>query len=115
MKGIILGALAGAGLLIASVGTRDFRGEVCAQQLTPDRSARASDQLIAVPGTTSEKGQLLTVIDPKLRVMSVYHIDALTGKIALRSVRNITWDLQMTEFDNDGLPPREIRSLLEQR
>ena len=41
--------------------------------------------------------------------------DLATGKIALRSVRNIQWDLQMTYLDNDGLLPQAIQSLLEQR
>jgi len=47
--------------------------------------------------------------------MSVYHIELATGKIALRSVRNIHWDLQMTEFNSADPLPREIRSLLEPR
>jgi hypothetical protein len=47
--------------------------------------------------------------------MSVYHIDRQTGEIALRSVRNVAWDLQMEEFNGVSPSPREIRSLLEQR
>jgi len=44
-------------------------------------------------------------------VLAVYHVDKATGEIALRSVRNITWDLQMVEF-NSGKPlPQDIRNL----
>jgi hypothetical protein len=55
------------------------------------------------------------VIDAKLRVMGVYQIDGTSGEIALKSVRNFSWDLQMTEFNAASPLPREIRSLLEQR
>ena len=59
--------------------------------------------------------QMLTVVDPRQRVLSVYHIELATGKIALKSVRNIQWDLQMTDLNNEKPFPQEIRSLLEQR
>ena len=122
MKRLVLGTLTGAGLVMLAFGLIDYRAVGFAQQVTPQqriaaegRRAVVGDQLIAVPGVVGEKGQLLTVIDPRQRVMSVYHIDSVSGKIALRSVRNIHWDLQLMDFDNEGLPPREIRALLEQR
>src|SRR4051812_16783097 len=59
-----------------------------------------------------EKHQQLTVIDPETRVMSVYHVDLASGEIALKSVRNIHWDLQMIEFNSNSPLPQEIRSLL---
>jgi len=46
-------------------------------------------------------------------VMSVYQIDAQTGRIALRSVLKIHWDLQMTEYNGESPLPREIQALLE--
>ena len=58
---------------------------------------------------------MLTVVDPRQRVLSVYHIDVATGKIALKSVRNIQWDLQIDDLNNDKPLPQEIRSSLEQR
>jgi hypothetical protein len=62
-----------------------------------------------------DRVQQMTVIDPKQRVMGVYHIELNTGKIALRSVRNIHWDLKMTDFNGDSPLPREIQALLEPR
>ena len=55
------------------------------------------------------------MIDPDLKVVSVYHLELVSGEITLKSVRNIHWDLQMTEFNTSAPQPREIRSLLEQR
>ena len=45
----------------------------------------------------------------------LWGLDSATGKIALRSVRNIHYDLQMSEFNGEAPLPREIRLLLEQR
>ncbi|MHC4178397.1 MAG: hypothetical protein ACYSWU_12870 [Planctomycetota bacterium] len=115
MRAAVLGALAGAGLVLAAVGTLNHRNEVFAQGVVPYHQVDPSGELIAVPGPVGEKGQLLTVIDRKRQVMSVYHIHQATGKIALRSVRNIQWDLQLTYLDNEGLLPQEIQSLLDTR
>jgi len=75
----------------------------------------ASSHLSVVSTTTGERTQQLMVLDPQLRVLSVYHVDLGTGEIVLKSVRNIRWDLQMTEFNAQTPLPREIRSLVEQR
>ncbi len=115
MRKVVLGVLIGAGLVTVVIGALDRPNEVFAQRVAAPQQNGLPDGFIAVPGPTGERGQLLTVIDTRGRVMSVYHIDKTTGKIGLRSVRNIHWDLQMMEFDNEGLLPREIRSLLEQR
>jgi len=115
MKRAVLGVLAVAGLVIMAVGAVGHRGEVFAQRTAPDRGTATGGELIALPGPVSAQGQFLVVVDSRQRSMSVYHIDKTTGKIALRSVRNIHWDMQMSYFDNEGLLPQEIRSLLEQR
>jgi len=115
MKAAVLGALTGAGLVIAAVGVCNQGSEVFAQPTASAYRTEAGDALIAVPAPIGENGQLLTVIDPKQRVMSVYHIELPSGRIALRSVRNIRWDLQMTEFNGQSPLPQEIRALLLQR
>ena len=50
------------------------------------------------------------VVDPKSRVMSVYHVDLASGSIHLRCVRNIHWDLQMMDFNGTAPLPQEIRA-----
>ena len=55
--------------------------------------------------------QALVVVDPGQRVLAVYHVDKATGEIALRSVRNITWDLQMVEFNSGEPLPQDIRNM----
>jgi len=71
-------------------------------------------ELITLASPLGDFGQQLIVIDPKVRSLSVYHIVGATGEVSLKSVRNIQWDLQLSHFNNVGLTPQEIRSLLEQ-
>jgi hypothetical protein len=110
MRLATLGVLAGIGLAAATGGALEVGGEASA----PTRPVMgAGGDLIVVPFGSPEKGPLLSVIDPRQRVMSVYRLDPATGKIALKSVRNLRWDLQMNDFNNDPPLPREIQSLIE--
>lgn len=113
MRRAILGALMGAGLVILAVGLFDAHGQVVAPRMPAPPTA--GGDLIAMPTPMGEKGQMLTVIDPKQQTIGVYWIEMPSGKISLRSVRNIHYDLQMTDFNGDPPLPREIRLQLEQR
>ena len=115
MKRAILGTLLGAGLVAAAVGVIDQRSEVFAQRAAPYQPPVSGNELIALPMPAGDKGQLLTVLDPRQQTIGVYRVDPSSGKIALLSVRNIRWDLQMTEFNGVNPLPREIRLQLEQR
>lgn len=74
-----------------------------------------SGGLIALPTTAADGRQSLTIIDPRVRVMAVYQIDAAKGEITLKGVRNIHWDLQIDEFNGTNPLPADIRALVEQR
>jgi len=126
MKRAILGLLVGIGVVVLAIGLLDRRQEIMAQhpytqtgysQVAPQPPPAygAGGELIAVPSPMSDKGQLLTVIDPRQQTMGVYWIEATTGKITLRSVRNIRYDLMMMDFNGDNPLPREIRAQLDQR
>jgi hypothetical protein len=117
MKRAVLGALLSVGLVMAAVAAAEQRGETPGQRampMAPAPAVAAGTELIVVPTPLADKGQMLTVVDPRQRVISVYHID-LAGKITLKGVRNIQYDLQMLYLNNDNPLPQEIRSLLEQR
>jgi hypothetical protein len=62
-----------------------------------------------------DKALMLTVVDPKQQAISVYHIELPSGKIVLKSVRKIQWDLQITDFNTENPLPQEIRGKLEPR
>jgi hypothetical protein len=115
MKKAGLGLLIGAVLMVAALGDFGRRSDVFAQRPQSALTPGGSGDLLVLPITSGDKGQLLAVVEPKQQVMSVYRIDALTGKIALKSVRNLHWDLQMTSHNNEAPLPQEIQSMLEQR
>ncbi len=58
------------------------------------------------------------VIDPLLKRMAVYHVPVDSGAIQLKSVRNLTADLQVQEF-NSGKPqtvsPIDMQKMLERK
>jgi hypothetical protein len=54
--------------------------------------------LVALTVPAGEHAEYVALVDPVSRVMSVYAIDPDTGEIRLKSVRNVSWDLQMDEF-----------------
>jgi hypothetical protein len=116
MKRAILGTFVGVGILLVAAAVAQQRGETTAQHGTPLAAAPATagSELIVVPTALGEKGQLLTVVDPRQRALCVYQID-MAGKITLKSARNIYWDLQINNFNNEGLLPQEVRSLSEQK
>jgi hypothetical protein len=112
MRQTMLGALLIAGLVIAATATRSS---------SESAPAGPASFLPAAPGgelfahvTAAEGGaQLVTVIDPRSRVLAVYHVDRADGKITPKSVRNITWDLQMIEYHSGDPLPQAIRSGLQ--
>jgi hypothetical protein len=101
-----------AAVVFLAVGRGD---QAMAQQHGPAAPAVGGGDLIVVPMTTGDKGQVLSIVDPRGRTLCVYRIDPATGKIALKSARNLNWDLQMSSWNNEAPLPQEIQSLLEQR
>ena len=112
MRVAIFAVLLTASLVMVFANRIYQRPVATAQEVGPVRRAVENDSMIVHSATASDGSQLLTVIEPGRRVMAVYHVDRVTGKISLRSARNIQWDLQMDDFNGAEPKPREIRSLL---
>jgi hypothetical protein len=113
MRNLVLGALLGAGVVAATAAGRSAIDEARAQ--SPAMGYQGGGELITHHIAADEHRQQLTVIDPRTRVACVYHIDRDTGEISLKSVRNLHFDLQLTEFNSTSPRPREIRAMLEQQ
>lgn len=111
-------AILGLCLLVASlvaVGFAAGEGTSAAASPTDIRQAIARGDLIAFDAKVGDTTQQLTVVDPKQQTISVYHIELKTGKIELRSVRNIRWDLSIEEYNAARPLPHEIRLQLQQK
>ncbi|MFM7206154.1 MAG: hypothetical protein ACKO4T_05730 [Planctomycetaceae bacterium] len=57
--------------------------------------------------------RLLVVVDPASRHAAVYHLDAATGSLALKSTRDLTWDLMVDDFNAQEPRPAAIRRLMQ--
>ena len=110
MKVSALGGLFGASLIVAAFCLAPQQNQVFAER---PAAHSTGGELVTMSTAAGEGLQQLTVIDPRTRVVSIYHVDTATGEISLKSVRNITWDLQMMEFNAASPLPREVRSMLE--
>jgi hypothetical protein len=116
MKRAILGTLVGIGLVMAAAAMAQQRGDVLPQRESSAVPAAAiGRELVVVPTPLGDKVQVLTVVDPRQQVLSVYHIDLNSGKIALKSVRNIHWDLQIDHLNTEEPLPQQIRAMWEQK
>ncbi|MFZ4733238.1 MAG: hypothetical protein ACOYK7_11930 [Pirellulales bacterium] len=58
--------------------------------------------------------QVLVIVDPGVRTAAVYHVEAATGALALKSTRNLTWDLLVGEFNTGEPRPSAVRRMVEQ-
>ena len=112
MRNAVLGVCLIVASLFAVVGFGAGDGSA---PTTDVRQAIARGELIAFDAKVGDAIQQLTVVDPKRKSVSVYHVELKTGKIELRSVRNIQWDLEIEEYNAARPLPHEIRLQLEQR
>jgi hypothetical protein len=110
MRISFVGALLGASLVIGALAGRTSSEPAYAQPMNAPAHASSSELFTQVTATDGLP-LTITVVDPRQHVMAIYHVDRTTGEISLKSVRPITWDLQLNEGYNTGKPlPQEIRS-----
>ena len=53
------------------------------------------------------------VVDPSLKRMAVYHVPVDKGEIQLKSVRNLTVDLQVQDFNSGDPSPIDMEKMLQ--
>jgi hypothetical protein len=111
MRRSLVGALLGASLVIAAMAGRSSSEPPYTPPI--EMPAHAGSELISTVTATEGQPLTVTVIDPRQRVMAVYHVDRTTGEISPKSVRNITWDLQMIEYNSGKPMPQDIRNGLQ--
>lgn len=100
-----------AGMIIfgswVTLWSQTYPGVGFSNSTTPMSSATNE---LTVHSTVLPTGiQQLVVMDTSARTMAVYHVEQ--GKLMLRSVRNITWDLQMEQFNGQAPLPSELRQV----
>lgn len=78
---------------------------------TETRPPATAVQGWVVMSTTTDRVQQIVVADPASQALAVYHVDLTSGRITLKSVRNVRFDLLMTEFNTDTPSPRDLESI----
>jgi hypothetical protein len=79
---------------------------------TQSSSATAGNLITHITATDGQP-LTVTVIDVRNQALATYQIDRQTGEITLKGVRNISWDLQMINFNTAKPLPQEVRSGLQ--
>jgi hypothetical protein len=106
-----------AGLVIVALGAGPERNEPLGTRVVPAQlqAAMANAEMIAASANVGDRFQQLALVDTKLRVICVYHVDFTTGAITLKSVRNFQYDQQMTQFNGKDPLPEDLKALLPSR
>lgn len=60
-----------------------------------------------------DQRQLLIVIDPTVKNAAIYHVDGGSGTLALKSTRDISWDLMVGDFNAQEPKPSALKRMLE--
>ncbi len=74
-------------------------------------ASSSGDPLQVLSSNLPTGGQQVVVVDSRTRTMAVYQVDATQGKIQLKSVRNLAWDLAMEQFNGQPPLPSELRQV----
>lgn len=79
-----------------------------------DGSSEPRRWICQLAASAESPSHVVTVVDPELGSLAVYHVDKVSGDIELRSVRKIEWDLVLEEYNGCKTSPHpaEIRSML---
>ncbi len=70
---------------------------------------QSAERLEVVSSLLPSGVQQIVVVDSQNRSMAIYHIDPTQGKLALKSVRNLSWDLSMEQFNGQAPLPSDLR------
>ena len=113
MRATLLGLLVGIGVTALTFSDSEPHGAFA--QGTSRDSRPPEGEIIALLGAVTEGQQVVLLIDPEERSLGSYHVDVKSGQVALRSVRDFRWDLQMDEFNGKEPSPEQIKALLRSR
>ncbi|MCA9101801.1 MAG: hypothetical protein R3C10_24760 [Pirellulales bacterium] len=108
----MIGFAVGLAVAVVVAGVFSPSTSVMAQRTDTDPTAGAGHPVL-FSSTVDAQRQLLTVFDPETLTLCVYHVENDSGEISLKSARNLTWDMQMVEFNGKSPLPQEIRSMLQ--
>ena len=84
-------------------------GNLAAERFAPT----AGGPLWVSESPVDDTTRLLTVVDQESRRIAVYHLSAATGTLTLRSTRDISWDLMVSDFNAQEPRPAALQKMLQ--
>lgn len=103
---------AGGWLLLALVAAVAFGSRELAAQRAGRPVPEAAGLWIS-DSVVDEGRRLLVVVDPATRHAAVYHLDAASGALMLKSTRDISWDLMVDDFNAQEPRPAALKRLIQ--
>lgn len=95
--------------LVWSIGSNALLSQTLGGK--PASPSSGGDDLQLVSSLLPSGTQQIVVLDTAGRSMAIYHIEPAQGKIQLKSVRNLSWDLRMEHFNGLSPLPNELRQV----
>jgi hypothetical protein len=107
-----------AGGLCVALAMATFLGSggLAAQRTGRAPPAAAGDQngpLWTLATPLDDGRQMLLVVDQQARALAIYHVDPTNGTLALKSTRDISWDLLVEDFNCQEPRPAALKKMLE--
>lgn len=93
--------------LVILTGARDL----AAQRPAPAATEASTLWISETP--LDEARRLMIVVDTAGRHAAVYHVDAASGTLTLRSTRDISWDLLVDDFNAQEPRPAALKKMLQ--
>ena len=111
MRDTIAGIVLGVGLTtFAFVG---WKTQPTAHgQTARDVVNRNTENTVVMTTSNGEAGHRVILFEKSNHTLAVYDIDALGGRIALRSVRQVQWDLRLEDLNSLPPKPAEVRAMM---
>ena len=103
------------GLAVAFLGqgTAPVCGEPPLDVQTQTRAPLQRNEAMLCWGRDFGEYTQITLIDPQLRRIAVYHVDKGASGVELKSVRNLEQDFRLDAFNAKPPLPKDIRAVLE--
>jgi hypothetical protein len=103
---------AGSWLLLAlaaavALGSRELAAQRAGRPVPEATGLWISDTVV------DDARRLLVVVDPATRHAAVYHLDAASGALLLKSTRDISWDLMVDDFNAQEPRPAALKRLIQ--
>lgn len=83
-------------------------------QLAAERMTVPAGQGLWISESRLDDGRrLLILVEPASRHAAIYHVDAATGTLSLKSTRDVTWDLMVGDFNAQEPRPAVLQKMLQ--